>query len=126
MSELKPVTNKPPSNKPPRSLEKSKVASGIILAVIMMLSSFYTYIDYHEYVHTVICIREGGTPVRTSFTSINCTSGNQEFVSYDISNELISSILFPSFVIIFFLSLIYIITNARKDQKDRKVISVWD
>ena len=115
VAKLKPKTH--------RSLESKKVAAGIILSVIMLLSSFYFYIDYHEYVHSVVCTREGGTPVRTSFISTNCTTSNQAFASYDIGNELISSILFPSFVIIFFLSLIYIITNTKRDHK---VISIWD
>ena len=112
------------------NMERRKVIFGSLLSIMMLFSSIYVYIEYHEYIHAVICRMEGGTPARVSFTSVNCTYEDPSITSYsdrklsylDVYNELISSVILPAIVIIFFISMILIITRTR--EKD-KVISVW-
>jgi hypothetical protein len=121
MTSLTPVEYKPRKGE---TQSRKRLAVQFILAFLLVIMTFYTYIDYHEYVHTAICWNEGGKPQRTSFTSINCTSSDKNLAYLDIYNELIASIMFPTIIIIFLILLIYIISNSKPET--RKVVSVWD
>ena len=112
--------------KQPASKERRRLIIRFVLAFILIIMSILSYIDYHEYVHSTICINEGGVPTRTTFISVNCTTSNSSLNYLNIYNELIASIMFPSIIIIFCIILIYIITTSNPNPSDsRKTISTW-